>query len=573
MRKTLFTALLCGLILLRHAQAQEVFAGEQKAKPKYPKAEAAVSSDHAKADTHVEKAVTVHAEKAKAADQPAAATPSAIAKNVKPNAEPAKVATKASEPAVKAATVPGPSHKEQKTIPLAKATPSPAPKNVSSVANAPVKESAATEQVYTAQATKVATSSAQAKKAIGAKPDTVEDSPAKKTSSSSTDFAKHEGAVFQNKKSAVEMKAAGDAQKPTVATGTAQPKKSIVAKPGKVEDAPVKKTPSPSTDSAKHEVTISQPAKKAATEVKAAGDSPKVAAMAVRSSMMESALAKNAPSSSADSAKHDIAGSQSTKKAVMEAKTAGNAPKAADPVATKSVKLVNPIAENTSTLPITNSFDTTFTKLAGGFDFPVGKPDAQGYYKARGFRSHGHMGEDWDGVRGGDTDLGDPVYSIGDGLVVFARDCHMGWGNVIIVRHSYREGGTVKNVDALYGHLNNMLVHRGQAVARGQRIAAIGTAHGLYDAHLHLEIRKNLEIGMSRAAFAQDFSNYYDPSQFIQAHRHLANGGGTYRVAMNTFTRDAQIKWDKVRNYSHAHTGGGSSESAAALKRAVAAKH
>ncbi len=219
--------------------------------------------------------------------------------------------------------------------------------------------------------------------------------------------------------------------------------------------------------------------------------------------------------------------------------------------------------------PISFSGDNAFIKLADGFDFPVGKPEAQGYYKARGFRSHGHLGEDWDGTGGGDTDLGDPIYVIGDGVVVFARDCHMGWGNVVIVRHSYRENGSVRTIDSLYGHLQTMLVKRGQSVTRGQKIATMGTAHGLYDAHLHLEIRKNLEIGMSRAAFARDFSNYYDPSQFIAAHRHLSNNGGTYRVAMNTFTHDARINWDKARNFSHAHTGGGSSESAAALKRTL----
>lgn len=223
--------------------------------------------------------------------------------------------------------------------------------------------------------------------------------------------------------------------------------------------------------------------------------------------------------------------------------------------------------------PATNHFETAFVKLADGFDFPVGKPDAQGYYKARGFRSHGHLGEDWDGVRGGDTDLGDPIYSIGHGLVVFARDCHMGWGNVIIVRHSYRENGVVKNIDALYGHLNTMLVHRGQTVMRGQKIATMGTAHGLYDAHLHLEVRKNIEVGMSRSAFAQDFSNYYDPSQFILAHRQLSTNGGTYRVAMNTFVRDAHINFDKARNYSYSRSRGGTSESAAALKKAIASQH
>src|SRR3984893_2102855 len=201
--------------------------------------------------------------------------------------------------------------------------------------------------------------------------------------------------------------------------------------------------------------------------------------------------------------------------------------------------------------PVTFYGDTAFTKLADGFDFPVGKPDAQGYYKARGFRSHGHLGEDWDGVRGGDTDLGDPIYCIGDGVVVFARDCHMGWGNVVIVRHSYRDNGMIKNIDSLYGHLNTMLVHRGQTVTRGQKIATMGNAHGLYDAHLHLEIRKNIEIGMSRAKFAQDSSNYYDPTQFINLHRHLQGGGSSYRVAMNTFVQDSRINWAATRNYSH----------------------
>ncbi|HJT46066.1 MAG TPA: peptidoglycan DD-metalloendopeptidase family protein [Chthoniobacterales bacterium] len=213
---------------------------------------------------------------------------------------------------------------------------------------------------------------------------------------------------------------------------------------------------------------------------------------------------------------------------------------------------------------------TAFVRLADGFDMPVGKPDAHGYYRARGFRSHGHMGEDWDGVGGGDTDLGDPVSVIADGVVVFARDCHQGWGNVIIVRHAYRDGLGTRYIDSLYGHLDKIMVKRGQGVKRGQQIATIGNAHGLYDAHLHLEIRKNLEIGMSRDKFAQDSSNYYDPSQFITSHRHIQSSGASCRVAMNTFTYDSRIHWDKLKNYSGRRTGGGQSESAYALKKALA---
>jgi murein DD-endopeptidase MepM/ murein hydrolase activator NlpD len=241
-------------------------------------------------------------------------------------------------------------------------------------------------------------------------------------------------------------------------------------------------------------------------------------------------------------------------------------------ISANAVRPVDRSSRETESLPaqsISFSGQTAFTKLADGFDLPVGKPDGRGYYKARGVRAHGHLGEDWDGVGGGDTDLGDPVYCIGDGVVVFARDCHQGWGNVIIVRHAYRDGLGVRNVDSLYGHLQKILVHRGQAVKRGQQIAAIGNAHGLYDAHLHLEVRKNIAIGMSRDKFAQDFSNYYDPSEFIASHRHLQSSGASYRVAMNTFTYDSRIHWDKLRNYSHARSGGGSSESAYALKKAL----
>jgi murein DD-endopeptidase MepM/ murein hydrolase activator NlpD len=253
------------------------------------------------------------------------------------------------------------------------------------------------------------------------------------------------------------------------------------------------------------------------------------------------------------------------------------------PSAMRLTKVEGPAPEPHPELPVTSResgsqffrmpLETAFVKVADGFDYAVGKPEAQGYYKARGFRSHGHMGEDWDGLRGGDTDLNDPVYCIGDGVVVFARDCHMGWGNVIIIRHSYREGGVIKNIDSLYGHVNKMLVHRGQVVSRGQQIATIGNAHGLYDAHLHLEIRKNIEIGMSRAKFAQDSSNYFDPTQFINTHRRLTGGGQSYRVAMNTFFMDSRINWSAVRNYSHSRHRGGTRESATALKKAVAKKN
>jgi murein DD-endopeptidase MepM/ murein hydrolase activator NlpD len=140
-------------------------------------------------------------------------------------------------------------------------------------------------------------------------------------------------------------------------------------------------------------------------------------------------------------------------------------------------------------------------------------------------------------------------------------------GNVVIVRHAFRENGVVKNIDALYGHLNSILVHRGQSVLRGQQVATMGTAHGVYDAHLHFEIRKNIEIGMSRAAFRRDFSNYYNPTSFILSHRHLQTTWSRYPVAMNTYAHDVTYDFGGARNFSRRRQS--TAQSAAALKRAI----
>ena len=172
--------------------------------------------------------------------------------------------------------------------------------------------------------------------------------------------------------------------------------------------------------------------------------------------------------------------------------------------------------------------------VADAFDFPVGIPDGLHYYKARGFKADGHLGEDWNGGPG-DSDLGLPVYAIGNGIVLFARDVQKGWGNVVILRHCYQENGVLRCVDSLYGHLNEIDVREGQLLKRGQQLGTIGNNHGMYDAHLHFEIRTNLYIGMARAQFARDFSNYMDPTQFIQGHRKLPLGPPAALISIHTF--------------------------------------
>ncbi|MEQ1861554.1 MAG: M23 family metallopeptidase [Chthoniobacteraceae bacterium] len=186
--------------------------------------------------------------------------------------------------------------------------------------------------------------------------------------------------------------------------------------------------------------------------------------------------------------------------------------------------------------------DTASVRIADSFALPVGHDSGKKYYKARGMRPNGHLGEDWNGVGGGNTDLGDPVYCTANGLVVYARDFRSGWGNVVIVRHAYLEGNTMRYVDSLYGHLNRISVKEGQRVDRLDRVGTIGTAHGQYPAHLHFEMRKDIRIGMYRSMFARDYRAYFDPTQFIVSHQKPNGGSRTVSVPINTFPNQSGFK-------------------------------
>jgi hypothetical protein len=182
------------------------------------------------------------------------------------------------------------------------------------------------------------------------------------------------------------------------------------------------------------------------------------------------------------------------------------------------------------------SGSTIRVRLADGFDFPVGKPDADGYYKARGYWPNGHMGEDWNGRGGGDSDSGAPIYAMGRGVVIFSQNIGVGWGNCILVRHIFREAdGRIAMVDSLYAHLLERKVKLHELVEKGQLVGTMGGNNGMYPVHLHFEVRKNLHIGMNRSQFARDNSNYYSPTAFIHARRVLSSSMQKYDVPVNNF--------------------------------------
>lgn len=149
--------------------------------------------------------------------------------------------------------------------------------------------------------------------------------------------------------------------------------------------------------------------------------------------------------------------------------------------------------------------------IADSFRFPVGGANTKNYYNAQEFGKNTHLGEDWNGKGGGNSDLGDPVFCIGNGHVVFAQDHGFSWGNVMRIVHHLPDGSTV---ESLYAHLDTMLVTQGEWIAKGTQVGTIGTADGYYPAHLHFEMRNDITMPIG-PGYSNDTTGYMNPSTFI----------------------------------------------------------
>ncbi len=155
---------------------------------------------------------------------------------------------------------------------------------------------------------------------------------------------------------------------------------------------------------------------------------------------------------------------------------------------------------------------------AARFDFPIGSELGALAYNAQPFTDSRHLGDDLNGIGGENSDMGDPVFAVADGRVIFAAEASPGWGNVIIVLHAYEENGARKYVQSLYAHLQKLLVRPNQNVRRGEQIATIGDANGRYFAHLHLEMREFITPFIG-PGYREDTRGWINPSEFIRQHR------------------------------------------------------
>ena len=82
------------------------------------------------------------------------------------------------------------------------------------------------------------------------------------------------------------------------------------------------------------------------------------------------------------------------------------------------------------------------------------------------------------------AEIGTKVYATGDGIVTLSKSSRKGYGNEVIIDHSF-------GYSTRYGHLNEIFVMEGQQVKRGQVIATVGNTGRSTGPHLHYEVRIN----------------------------------------------------------------------------------
>ncbi len=174
--------------------------------------------------------------------------------------------------------------------------------------------------------------------------------------------------------------------------------------------------------------------------------------------------------------------------------------------------------------PTSNNSVSRPTIIADRFAYPVGnkeflteaKDTKDDWYNATNFGETNHLGEDWNKNSGGNTDCGEPVYAIANGVITYAQDAGTGWGNVVIIEHTLPDG---KKVESLYGHLQEILKTSGE-VKKREQIGKVGNANGKYLCHLHLEIRDETcpmwhQVG---GGYSSERSGWVDASEFIDSH-------------------------------------------------------
>lgn len=119
------------------------------------------------------------------------------------------------------------------------------------------------------------------------------------------------------------------------------------------------------------------------------------------------------------------------------------------------------------------SYDGVLGTLS--FTWPVSAHTLSGYDYAP---SANHYGIDITGQ------IGDPVFTVDNGVVVYAGWNDWGYGNMVVVDHG-------QGWQSLYAHMSTVEVICGQEVYRGDMVGTVGETGMALGPHLHFELRND----------------------------------------------------------------------------------
>jgi hypothetical protein len=98
---------------------------------------------------------------------------------------------------------------------------------------------------------------------------------------------------------------------------------------------------------------------------------------------------------------------------------------------------------------------------------------------------------DLNGIGGSSSDLGDPVFVVADGLVIFAGEPDAESGKTVVLAHRTKDGRLIQSV---YSGLETATPSVGDLVPHGKRIGSVGTAKGHRPASLHFDLRTGIGL-------------------------------------------------------------------------------
>jgi len=171
-------------------------------------------------------------------------------------------------------------------------------------------------------------------------------------------------------------------------------------------------------------------------------------------------------------------------------------------------RIVNTIPEELIAKQDTPIIQHRYIPLAKNFGYPLGYPDFEGYHDAKPF-GEPHLGADFNGIEGGDSDWGDTIKSIGNGVVTYSSGC------LLNIMHRTMDKD-IPIITSIYYHCDTLFVQENDIVEAGQVIALVGKKD-THVAHLHFEIATDTNnVG---GFYGSDTTGYMNPVTFIENHR------------------------------------------------------